>query len=44
MKVTETTATGAPTAAPMFVFFDFGTDVPVASGVPAEVVDVEVCA
>lgn len=42
IKATESTATGAPTAAPMFVLFDFGTDVTVATGVPGEVVEVEV--
>lgn len=43
-KAAETTATGAPTAAPMFVLFGFGADVPVAASVPGEVVEIDVCA
>ncbi|MCJ1463450.1 hypothetical protein MMC07_002057 [Pseudocyphellaria aurata] len=44
MKATETTARGAPTAAPMFLFFEVDADVPVATGLPSELVEVEVCA
>lgn len=44
IKATETTAMGAPTAAPTFILFDFGVDTPVVTGVPDEVIAVDDCA